>query len=846
MARFAAQIFLRPAIRKSIIQVCSATFTRINLIHIPTLATPRQRQKRRIDSKASNSDFPRIFNQRTVPAKMRKQWIHQTIQEATPQPIHVEETSGTEEEHMEVDHGNCAFLSISCSSAHCTPDSAIMPPPPLPPRRKSRKTKKAPAPASPTSVSSPSMHFAKLSLLSPTVEISKMSLDVATSFNDRPRSPTPPSPTPTAPTIKLHTIPISPLPAFGSLPLHPAVTKSFPVLDPPAVEQHRVEPTVDETSARTALPNLLCLLPDLGCGRKEEPVHTAVQELPTPSPMETESAPLTAVACAPSSTPSEDIPPVNDFRPNADSPPPHEPPAQLLSDHLEPMNTPELLCSPSTTQSVLQATPQETPAEGPPVEVKQEPERQPTPPLDREASPTPQKVKTSFKDFLMRKKKEQVESPVIPCSFPVPEPTPAVLARGSDGIPDHSEGAKETANKKGGAPPEQLPGPSVAEPSDVDMDTSCSPTPELEPVKVKSEIPQSPQAKPDGPPESWLFDSQLLKPGVVVDLRQDSAQDWTPGEPTGVHGVIESVVNLPGRPPTALFKPIGGKAHAIVVPVTTMTPVRPSEEGEIVITLSGQHKGKVGRVVGFVEGMASVDLDGPETMVVDVEPSWLSLFFREGRAPLPDPLPVPPRVSSEKEDSMSPSPAPQSEDGEIPQEPLPRSQPQQPGNSSFPQVTNPLRAGPLNAPTQPRSFQNAWKNNTSPTIPSRPNSLSHLLNANPNGGVSNNLNNLSNTFTNPLNRPGPPSGPKALRGLSPRVPFDASRYKPGGMGSGMNGNGSGSLGVNGNGMGVGLKRELNSNNGHPAIPRGPSADRERERERTNGNWSTKGWGNSWR
>jgi len=63
------------------------------------------------------------------------------------------------------------------------------------------------------------------------------------------------------------------------------------------------------------------------------------------------------------------------------------------------------------------------------------------------------------------------------------------------------------------------------------------------------------------------------------------------------------------------------------------------------------------------------------------------------------------------------------------------------------------------------------------------------------------------------------------------------------MGSGLNGNGiTGLPGVNGNG----LKRELNPNNGHPAIPKGPSADRDRDRERTNGNWSTKNWGGGWR
>ena len=331
----------------------------------------------------------------------------------------------------------------------------------------------------------------------------------------------------------------------------------------------------------------------------------------------------------------------------------------------------------------------------------------------------------------MRKKKEQVESPVIPLSTIPLEPTPDFLdvpAGGSDEVANPSEGVKETAEEQGGAPFEQSSRAPVTESSDVIMDRSSSPVHEPEPIKVKPEIPQPPQIKSDGPPESWLFDSQLLRP-------------------------------------------------------------------------------------------------------------------REGRAPTPSPLPAPPRVPPEKGNSMSPSPAPQSEDGEIPQDPLPRSQPPQLGNSSFPQVITPLRAAP---PTQPRSY--AWKNNTSPTIPSRSNSLSHLINANPNGSVNGNLNNLSTTFANSPNRPGPPSGPKALRGLNPRVPFDGSRYKPGGTGSGLNGNVMNGLpGMNGNGgMGVGLRRESNPNNGHPAIPKGPSADRERERERANGNWSTKNWGNGWR
>ena len=567
-------------------------------------------------------------------------------------------------------------------------------------------------------------------------------------------------------------------------------------------------------------------------------------ELPAPLLVETESNHLTAddksLSCVPPNRPSEEIPLVNDPRTNPDSSPPHQPPTQQPSDHLNPMSTPELLSSPSTTQSVLQVTPQDTPAAEPPAEVEQEAERQPTPlPLVREASPTPHKVKTSFKDFVMRKKKEQVESPVIPSlTIPVSEPTPTVPAvpvRGSDGIVNHPEETTETTKKQGRAPLEQPSEPLVTEPLDVDMDTNSSPAPELEPVRIKSEVAQSPKIKPDGPSESWLLDSQLLRPGVIVDLRQDSGLDRFHGVFKGVHGVIESIDNTPDRSPTALFNPIGGKARGIVVPVTMMIPVQPSEEGETVIILSGRHKGKVGKVIRLAKDMVSVDLDGPETVLADVESPWLCLFFREGRGPS-SPLPTPPRVSSEKGDSLSPSPAPQSEDGEIPQDPLPRSQPQQSGSSSFPQVTTPFRAAPLNAPTQPRSFQSAWKNTTSPTIPSRSNSLSHLNNANPNGSVSSNPNGLSNTFTNSLNRPSPPSGPKALRGLNSRASFDGSRYKPGGMGSGLNGNG----------MGAGLKRELNPNNGHPAIPRGPSADRERERERASGNWSTKNWGNGWR
>ena len=744
-------------------------------------------------------------------------------------------------------------LSPFPPSTHRISDSTIMPPPPVPQRRKSKKTRKVLASAPPASISSPSTHFSKLSLLSPTIEISKTSLDIASSsFNKRPQSPTPStssSPTPTSPPIKLHTTPISPLLAFTNFPAQPP-DKPPPVSDLPTVQQLKVELPANERPARSASPHLLGLLPDLCRGRTEEPMPIPIQELPAPSPMTMESAHQSVDGNSPTSqthTPPDiplETPPVDDFRPNGDS----SPPPQQTSDHHEPMDTPEPPSSPATTQSVLQVTPRDTPVAEPVAKVEPELERQPTPPPPvREASPVPQKVKTSFKDFLMRKKKEQVESPVIPSStIPLPEPastTPIDPARGSDAIANLSEEAEEAANKPV-ATPQEPSEPLITEPLDVDMDTGSSSTPEPEPPKDNSEVGQPPQIKPDGPSESWLLDPQLLRPGVVVDLRQDPTQDWVHGEFMGVHGVIESVVNLPGRPPTALFKPIGGKAHAIVIPVTTMIPVRPSEEGEVVIILSGQHKGEVGKVIRLVKDIVSVDLDGPETVVVDIEPPWLCSFFREGRAPLPTPLPPPLHASSEKGSSMSPSPVPQSEDGEIPQDSLPRSQSQQPGGS-FPQVTAPLRAAPLNAPTQPRSFQNARKNNTSPTTPSRPNSLSHLINANPNGSVS--LNNLSNTFANSLTRPGPPSGPKALRGLNPRTPFDGSRYKPGGMGSGLNGSGiSGLPGVSGNGMGAGLKRELNPNNGHPAIPKGPSADRERERERANGNWSTKNWGGGWR
>jgi hypothetical protein len=617
-----------------------------------------------------------------------------------------------------------------------------------------------------------------------------------------------------------------------------------------------VEPPVDENLARSASPNLLSWLPGLRRGRDDESIPTITQELPPPPPPPPPTTTQPArppvdenpPTPAPPIAPSEEASPVNGPQPDVDPlPPSPPPPSQQPPDHPESMSTPELPPSPPTTESALQVTPQDTTAAEPPSEAGQEPNRQPTPPpLAREVSPTPQKVKTSFKAFLMRKKKEKVESPVIPSSTTLmsgPTPTvPSVPGRGSDPVVDLSEETRDPVERQSSPSPDEPSGPSTAELSDVDMDTS-SPAPEPEPAKVKLEITQPPQPKPDCPSESWL-DSQILRPGVVVDLLQDSAQDWVHGEFIGVHGVVESVVRVPDRPPAAWFKPIDGGAHAIVIPVTMMIPVRPSEEGEVVIVLSGQHKGKVGMVVRLEKDTASVDLDGPETVVADVEPPWLCLFLREDRTPLPNPTPPPPPVSSEKGDSMSPPPAPQSEDGEILQDSPPRSQSQPPGNSSFPQGTTPLRAAPINPPTQPRSFQNAWKNNTS-TIPPRTNP--YLINANPNGSISNNSNNLSNTFANSPIRPSPPSGPKALRGLNSRSPFEGSRFKSGVMGSGLNGNGlSGLTGINGNGMGAGLKRELNPNNGHPAIPKGPSADRERERERANGSWSTKNWGSGWR
>lgn len=581
-----------------------------------------------------------------------------------------------------------------------------------------------------------------------------------------------------------------------------------------------------------------------------------MQELPASPPMNMESDHLPADENPPTPVPPSislaEIPPVNDSSLNAESSSPCELPSQPPSDHREPTSRHEPFSSPSVTQSVLQATPQDAHFVEPPTEVSQEPERQPTPPSPvHDASSAPQKVKTSFKDFLMRKKKEQVESPVISSSTiptPLPAPTvPPIIACGSDPVSNPSEEAKEAAKEvieyQSPVTPIQPLGPLTTEPPDVHMDTS-SPFPELEPAEAKPEIFQISQLELDRPSESWLLDPQILKPGVVVDLRQDLAQDWVYGETSSVRGVIEHIVNIPGRPMAVLFKPIDGKSQEIVIPVTTTIPARPSEEGEAVIILSGKHKGMVGIVVRLREGMASVELVDPEAVVIDLEPPWLCLFFREDRGPLLDPIPPPPRVPPEKGESMSPPPAQQSEDGEIIPDPLPRSQSQQPGSRNSPPVTAPLRAAPINAPTQPRSFQNTWKNNAS-TIPPRSNSLSHLMNANPNGGA-NNPSNLGNTFANSLNRPSPPSGPKALRGLNPRSPFDPSRFKSGTVSSGLSGGVSGLPVINGNGMGVGLKREPNPNNGHPGIPKGPSADRDRERERTNGNWSTKNWGGGWR
>ena len=118
MVRFATEGALRPVIRKLITQVRSIVPVRISLVPTPIVATPRQRQKRRIDPSVPSYELPRTVDQRTVPAKMRKRWIHQTMQEATPRPTPVDETSGTEEEHMDINLGNSTLLFTFCASAH--------------------------------------------------------------------------------------------------------------------------------------------------------------------------------------------------------------------------------------------------------------------------------------------------------------------------------------------------------------------------------------------------------------------------------------------------------------------------------------------------------------------------------------------------------------------------------------------------------------------------------------------------------------------------------------------------------------------------------------------------------
>ena len=591
---------------------------------------------------------------------------------------------------------------------------------------------------------------------------------------------------------------------------------------------------IDESPAS---PNILSLLPSIRRGRSEESVPTVTQELPASSSTNMEPVHIPADGNQPTpvppSAPSPEVPLTDDSQPIAHSSPPREP-CQSPSDQYEPTNASDPVSSPSTSQSVLQVSPRGTPLAEPPIEVKQEPEHPPTPSA-REVSPAPQKVKTSFKDFLMRKKKEQVESPVISSStIPLPEPiltTPPVPTRGSYPVTHPLEETKEpigVTNQRRIAYLERSPELPTAKFADVDVITSTLIQPE--PARTGWETAQY----PDSPCELWPLDLGILKAGgMVADIRR--------GGYAGIRGVFDSVTKVPGRAPTASFKPTDGKTQPMVVLLRTTEPVRPSEEGETVFVLCGQHRGKVGKVMGFGKDMVSVEFGDPET-VVDLEPRCLCVFFRESTVPLSDPTPPPPRVPPEKGDSISPPPVLQSEDGEIIQDPSTRSRLQQSGNSSFSQVTTPLRAAPINAPTQPRSFQNGWKNNTS-TIPSRPNSLSHLMNANSNGGV-NNPSNPNNAFANPPNRPSPPSGPKALRGLNPRTPFDGSRFRPEAMGSGLNG--SGHSGMNGNGMGAGLKREPNPNNDHPTIPKGPSADRERDRERANGGWSTKNWGSGWR
>jgi hypothetical protein len=59
---------------------------------------------------------PQNVNPRAMPAKMRKQWIHRTVQEATPRPTRADEASGTEEEHIDIDHGNFVLFSALYTS----------------------------------------------------------------------------------------------------------------------------------------------------------------------------------------------------------------------------------------------------------------------------------------------------------------------------------------------------------------------------------------------------------------------------------------------------------------------------------------------------------------------------------------------------------------------------------------------------------------------------------------------------------------------------------------------------------------------------------------------------------
>lgn len=103
---------LRPVIQKLIAQVRYAGSSQINLISSSVMVAPRQRQKRRIGPKVTNSDLSRTTSH--VPTKMRKQWIHQAMREATPRPTNVDEIGGTEEEHMDVDRSNYTLLPLPC------------------------------------------------------------------------------------------------------------------------------------------------------------------------------------------------------------------------------------------------------------------------------------------------------------------------------------------------------------------------------------------------------------------------------------------------------------------------------------------------------------------------------------------------------------------------------------------------------------------------------------------------------------------------------------------------------------------------------------------------------------